>query len=84
MVIKKTSLEAYLKLPPREVQNYFRKYMKFFFYNLQKSQKKEQTSFFVCVCDLVFVTTIITLLSLLIWFNLEKKSHSCETISYEA
>lgn len=51
MVIKETSLEAYLKLPLREVQNYYRKYMKifFFFYNLQRRQEKEQTSLCVCV-----------------------------------
>lgn len=77
MVIKETSLEAYLKLPPREVQNYYRKYMKNFF--LQPTKKaEERTDYFLCVCecDLVCVTTIITLLSLLIWFNLEKKSFS--------
>lgn len=50
MVIKETSLEAYLKLPLREVQNYYRKYMNiFFFYNLQRRQEKEQTSLCVCV-----------------------------------
>lgn len=39
MVIKETSLEAYLKLPLREVQNYYRKYMKIFFFFLQPTKK---------------------------------------------
>lgn len=38
MAIKETSLEAYLKLPLREVQNYYRKYMKIFFF-LQPTKK---------------------------------------------
>lgn len=48
MVIKETSLEAYLKLPLREVQNYYRKYMKIFFFTTYKEGRRKNR--LVCVC----------------------------------
>lgn len=61
MAVKKTSLEAYLKLPSRDVQNYFRKYIKIFFTTYKDDRRKNIL--------VMFVTTSITLFCLLIWSN---------------